>query len=120
MSKILYVTTYAANDPTKATLPFILSVGALAAGHNPQIALLAEAPLLTKDSIAEQINGVGFPPLVELWSKLIDHEVPIYVLGHCSVARGVTDEDLQGKKATFASAQDFDELVAAADKVVSF
>jgi len=79
MAKILYVTTYAANDPTKATLPFILSVGAINGGHSPQIALLAEAPLLAKDSIAAQIKGVGFPPLVELWAKLKDHEVPIYV-----------------------------------------
>jgi hypothetical protein len=57
IAKILYVTTYSATDPTKATLPFILSVGAVNGGHTPQIALLADAPLLAKDAIAAQIKG---------------------------------------------------------------
>ncbi len=79
MAKLLYVTTYAADNPTKASLPFILSLGAVDAGHTPQIALLVEAPLLMKDSIAEQIKGVGFPPLTEIWGQLIEHQVPVYV-----------------------------------------
>jgi hypothetical protein len=29
--------------------------------------------------MAEQIQGVGFPPLRELVSKLIEHRVPVYV-----------------------------------------
>jgi hypothetical protein len=29
--------------------------------------------------MAEQLQGVGFPPLQQLFSKLIEHRVPVYV-----------------------------------------
>jgi hypothetical protein len=32
-----------------------------------------------KDYVAEQIDGVAWPPLVEIIQKVIEHEVPIYV-----------------------------------------
>jgi predicted peroxiredoxin len=80
LATILYTSTYGSDDPTRASIPFVSAVlGALEAGHQPQIALLGEATYLMKDCIAEQIDGVGWPPLKELLAKAIDHGVPIYV-----------------------------------------
>jgi predicted peroxiredoxin len=79
MATILYVGTHGPVDPTRATLPFILSVGAVAAGHKPQIALLTEAVNLMNDAVAGQIHAVGFSPLVDILPQLIENEVPIYV-----------------------------------------
>jgi hypothetical protein len=79
MAKILYATSFGSDDPTRATIPFIAATGAIEAGHQPEIALLGEATYLVKTGMAEQIQGVGFPPLKQLFSRLIEHRVPIYV-----------------------------------------
>ena len=79
MASILYVSTFGSDDPTRASLPFLSAVGAIEAGHEPQIALLGESTYLLKGTVAEAVMGVGVPPLKELLSKVVDHGVPIYV-----------------------------------------
>ena len=53
--------------------------GALEAGHWPELALVGEGTYLMKGTIAEQVHGVGWPPLKNLLAKLIANDVPIYV-----------------------------------------
>jgi uncharacterized protein involved in oxidation of intracellular sulfur len=79
MAKILYATSFGSDDPTRATIPFIAATGAIDAGHEPEIVLLGEATYLVKQGVADQICGVGFPPLRELLPKLMEHRVPVYV-----------------------------------------
>ncbi|MDQ4076952.1 MAG: DsrE family protein [Chloroflexota bacterium] len=79
MAKILYVGTFGSDDPTRATFPFISASGAVDAGHEAQVVLLGEATYLMKQEIVDQIHGVGFPPLKELFQKIADHGVPIHV-----------------------------------------
>jgi uncharacterized protein involved in oxidation of intracellular sulfur len=79
MATVLYVSTFGSDDPTRASIPFVAALGAVEAGHQPQIALLGEATYLMKDYIADLIAGVGLAPLKDLLPKLIAHKVPIYV-----------------------------------------
>ncbi len=79
MATILYVSTFGSDDPTRATLPFVAANGALEAGHQPQIFLAGEAAFLMKDTVADQVHGVGWPPFKELLQKMIANSVPIYV-----------------------------------------
>jgi predicted peroxiredoxin len=79
MAKVLYSSTYGSDDPTRASLPFHMALGALEAGHQPEIALVAEATYLLKDSVAENIHGVGMPALSELLASAIEHKIPIHV-----------------------------------------
>lgn len=79
MATILYTSTHGTDDPTRATLPFLAGLGALEAGHKAQIILQGEATFLMKDYLAEQIDGVGWPPLSDLLADVIDQEIPIYV-----------------------------------------
>jgi len=78
MSKILLIGTHASDDPTKATLPFITAVGAIGADKECAIALVGEAALLAKESLAKNVHGFGFPPLPELIAK-IKGKVPVFV-----------------------------------------
>jgi predicted peroxiredoxin len=78
MAKILAVATHASDDPTKATLPFITAVGSIGADKECTIALVGEAVLLAKDTVAKNIHGFGFPPLPELLAK-IKGRVPVFV-----------------------------------------
>jgi len=79
MSKLLYIGTFASDDPTRATMPFIAASGALDRKHEPRIVLMGEAVYLLKKEILDAVQGVGFPPLGRLMKKMIDHDVPVYV-----------------------------------------
>ena len=79
MGKILAVTTHATDDQTKSTLAFVTAIGALGAGKEVSIALLGEAVYLAKETIAKNVQGVGFPPLPELIEQVVKAGVPVYV-----------------------------------------
>ena len=79
MARILYVGTSGSDDPTRAGLPFNFAIGALEAGHQPEIFLASEAAYLMKEGIAKALNPVAMPPLAELLQKVIEAKVPIWV-----------------------------------------
>jgi predicted peroxiredoxin len=79
MGKLLFVGTFATDDPTRASMPFIVASGALDRGHQPMIILMGEAVYLLKEGVADTVQGVGFPPLRQVLSKIFEHKVPIYV-----------------------------------------
>jgi predicted peroxiredoxin len=79
MARILYLGTAGSNDPTRAGLPFNFAMGALDAGHQPEIFLAAEAPYLMKDSVLAAVQPVAMPALKEMLDELVAQKVPIYV-----------------------------------------
>jgi predicted peroxiredoxin len=79
MAKLLYIGTHGTDDPTKATFPFLMAKGAIDAGHEPGIILMGEAAPLIKDSIAQQVHGIGVPPMKELLDFLVERGVRISV-----------------------------------------
>jgi uncharacterized protein involved in oxidation of intracellular sulfur len=76
---LLYVGTHATDDPTLASIPFVVATGAGAADIDTAIALLGEAAALVKPGIIESIHGVGFAPMTELAQKVRDFNIPVYV-----------------------------------------
>ena len=115
---MLYIGTAGADDPARASLPFVAAIGTMKSGHQAQIALAGAAVALLKDGIAAHVHGDDRPPLSELLQTVCALSVPIYVCEHCSTARGVSDADLQGKNAQFITTHDFAGLSAAADWVL--
>ena len=79
MATILYVGTSGSDDPTRAGLPFNFALGALDAGHQPQIFLAGEAPYLMKDDVAAAVMPVGMPPLREMLDAVVARGVPIFL-----------------------------------------
>jgi predicted peroxiredoxin len=79
MSSELFIGLHGSEDPTKATLPFLMATGALDAGYKTGIILVGDAVVLMKDTVADNIHGVGFPPLKELMTKVFAAKVPIYI-----------------------------------------
>ncbi|MBI4011994.1 MAG: DsrE family protein [Candidatus Rokubacteria bacterium] len=79
MARILYVGTAGSDDPTRAGFPFNFALGAIDAGHQPEIFLAGEAAYVMKDEIAQALDPVGMPPLREMLQKVVEHRVPIYV-----------------------------------------
>ncbi len=79
MASELFIGTHGSEDPTKATLPFLLVSGAIDAGHDSAIILVGDAAVLMSDTVVNSIQGVGFPPLKELVAKAVENKVPIHV-----------------------------------------
>ncbi len=79
MAGILSVATNGSNDPTKASLAFITAAGAIDAGEDVSIVLLAEAAYLAKPGVVDSIHGVGFAPLKEYVQKVVDAKIDVYV-----------------------------------------
>jgi predicted peroxiredoxin len=56
-----------------------MAKGAIEAGHEAGIILMGEAAPLIKDSMAAQVQGVGVPPLKDLFAFLNERNVRISV-----------------------------------------
>jgi predicted peroxiredoxin len=79
MTRMLFVASRGSDDPTMATFPFELAIGAVKEGHEAAVALLGEAVTLMKDPVAEELHGFGCLPFREVLAETIEHGIPVYV-----------------------------------------
>jgi predicted peroxiredoxin len=78
--KILYLAITGAADPTRASIPLhIAANGSVEAGQECAVVLAGDATELVTRATAERVEGVGVPPAKELFQKLLDNQVPVYV-----------------------------------------
>jgi predicted peroxiredoxin len=78
--KILYLATAGAADPTRASIPLhIAANGSVDEGQECAVVLVGDGTELVSREKAEQVEGVGIPPIRELLKKLLDNQVPVYV-----------------------------------------
>ena len=78
--KVLYLATSGSGDATRASVPFHIAVnGSIEAGQECAVVLVGDATELISRDTAERVEGVGIPPARELFSKVVDHQVPVYV-----------------------------------------
>ena len=79
MARELFIGLHGSEDPTKATVPFLMAGGALDAGYQTAIVLIGDAVVLMNSTVADSVRGVGLPPLKELMAKVVAAKVPIYI-----------------------------------------
>jgi predicted peroxiredoxin len=78
--RFLYLATSGAGDPTRASIPLhIAANGSVEAGQECAVALVGDAVELVRRETAEGVEGVGIPPARQLFQKLRDNQVPVYV-----------------------------------------
>ena len=78
--RTLYMGTSGASDPTRASVPLHLAVnGSLEIGHSVSIVLAGDAAELVKADLRERLEGLGLPPIRDLFAKARQHKVPVYV-----------------------------------------
>jgi uncharacterized protein involved in oxidation of intracellular sulfur len=76
--KFFYVCTHGSEDPTRATLQFLMAKGAKEAGYDVEIALMGDSVVLFNETVAGSVQGVGVPALKELMHFARDNKVPVY------------------------------------------
>ena len=79
MAKVMVVSTHGSEDPTRATLAWLMVKGLLETGQQPQVVLMGDAGILAHRQIAEGVQGLGTPPLKELIQLAIEKKVPVFV-----------------------------------------
>jgi predicted peroxiredoxin len=79
MASELFIGLHGSEDPTKATFPFAMASGALDAGYQTAIILVGDAVLLMSSTVADNVHGVGLPPLKDVMAKVVAAKVPIYI-----------------------------------------
>jgi predicted peroxiredoxin len=80
LMQMLFMATAGSADPTRASIPLHLAVnGSLEVGHQVGVVLAGDATELLKTSVRDSLEGVGVPPLRDLFAKARQHEVPVYV-----------------------------------------
>ncbi|MDP8970473.1 MAG: DsrE family protein [Actinomycetota bacterium] len=78
--KFVYMTMTGGQDVTRASVPLHLAAnGSLEVGHDVALILAGDATDLLLGEALETLHGVGVPPVRELFAKLRDHQVPVYV-----------------------------------------
>jgi predicted peroxiredoxin len=78
--KVLYFATTGAADPTRASLPLhVAANGSIESGQECAVALVGDGTELASRDVAADVAGVGVPPALELLTKLIENQVPVYV-----------------------------------------
>jgi predicted peroxiredoxin len=78
--EVLYLATAGSADPVRASIPLHLAVnGSVEVGHAVRVVLAGDATELVKPSIRDTIEGMGVPPARELFAKLRQHDVPVFV-----------------------------------------
>ena len=77
--KMLFVGTHGSESPTHAVLPFLQADGAREEGHEVEVLLVGDAVVLLKDVVAKATVPMGWPPVGEVFARLIAHQVPVHV-----------------------------------------
>lgn len=120
MSSLLVHITHGPDAPTRAALGFLVAKTAAEAGHDVTVFCAGDAAYLMKDAVVEHTKGIGTGALSDTLPAVVDLGVPIYVSGGSSKTRGVTEEDITNKGASFATPAQLVELTFAADRVLCY
>jgi uncharacterized protein len=103
MAKILVHATHGPENPTRAALAFLVAKAALDEGHSVSLFLAGEAAQLIRDAVLDSLTGLGTGKLREHFDALVAGGAKFYVSGMSAKSRGVTDGDIAGKPAEFAT-----------------
>ncbi|MBN1337391.1 MAG: DsrE family protein [Deltaproteobacteria bacterium] len=92
---ILYIATVGAEDPDKASFPFVLAVAALAMDIDATIVLQSNAVAFAQRGFVDTVPPAGgLPPLKSLLSDFLELGGKILVCGPCIKTRGIEVSDL--------------------------
>jgi uncharacterized protein involved in oxidation of intracellular sulfur len=116
--KIVYIGTYAGENPEKASLPFVLANAALAMEVEAVVALQGPAVYLAKKGYLEHVFAAGLPPLKELMENFLEQGGKLLVCVPCIRERKIDESELiEGAEPTAAAKLTMEILSAKATLV---
>jgi predicted peroxiredoxin len=77
--RFLLVGLCGSENPTRANFAFAWGAALREAGHEVRIELAGDATVLMRTVVAANVTPVGWPPLSQAITKVIEHQIPIFV-----------------------------------------
>lgn len=102
--KIVYIATHGAENPEKASLPFVLANAALVMDVDAVVILQATGVYMAKKGYLENVFAAGLPPLKELVNTFLENGGRLLVCVPCIRERKIEESDLiEGAETTAAA-----------------
>lgn len=120
MSRILIQLATGPENSTRAALAFLVARTAAADGHDVTLFLAGDAVSLLRDATMDATVGVGTGSLREHYTALAESGVRVYASGLSSRARALDAEAMGGKPVELVPPNRLVELIAEADRVVTY
>ena len=92
MAKLLIHLATGPENPTRGALALLVARTAMDEGHDVQIFLAGDGVQYARPATASTVQGLGTGSFGEHWEALVTAEVPIYLSGMSSNARGLEPE----------------------------
>ncbi len=118
--KILIHVTIGPENPTKATLAFLVAKTSIEEGHTVTLFLAGDAVQLIRDNVLDNLAGLGTGKLREHFDQIIKGGGKFYLSANSSKARGVTDADIKDKHAEFALPNVLVKLLIDSDRALTY
>ena len=120
MQSILFHIMSGPNNVSKSMLGFLLARTAVEEGHKVEIFLSGDGVQLVRNTIIDNLVGLGTGKLKEHMAVLTKKGVTIYVSSMSCENRGVTNLDLKGKKIRKVLPKTLLDLVLSTDKTLIY
>lgn len=117
--KLIFNCTYGAENPERATLPFVAANIAAAAGQEAVVLCTIEAVRLGTNGGTDDIASPGLPALKDLYNEFIGNGGTVWLCGACTKPRNITEDQVAKGSMIIGAAKVVEEVVAGA-KTVAF
>jgi len=115
--KIVIITTTGANNPEKATLPFVLATAAQAMDVEVAVIMQSDAVELAQNGVAEKVNAKGLMPLTELMNTYTELEGELLLCSPCIKERNIAESELVPGSKLIAAGTVVTEVLSATNVV---
>jgi predicted peroxiredoxin len=120
VARVLVHITTGPENPTRAALGFLVAKTALDEGHEVTMFLAGDGVQLVRENVLDSLTGLGTGSLREWYDALVAGGARLYLSGMSSSARGVSEQDLEGKPAELAQPTKLVQLMVECDRVVTY
>lgn len=115
--KILIHLTHGTENPTIASLAFLVARTAVEEGHHVDVFLAGDAVNLMRDGTIDLVTGIGTGKLREHYEAIVKGRGRFWLSGMSSKARGMQEGDFPEKPVQFAPPSTLLELAINSDKM---
>jgi uncharacterized protein len=120
MAKLLVHLTTGPENPTKAALAFLVAKAAVEEGHEVTLFLAGDSVQLLRDAVLDSLVGLGTGSLRESYDAVVAGGARIYASRMSSNARGLGQDDIEGKPVELATPNMLVEFTLESDRVLTY
>ena len=117
--KLIFNCTAGADDPERATLPFIAANVAASAGQEAIVLCTIDAVHLGTNGGTDGVAFEGIPTLSDVYTDFVGKGGQVWLCGVCTKPRNITEDDCAKGAQIVGAATVVEEIVAGA-KAIAF